>query len=161
MRAKSLRLMAPVFGLLAFVLLSTVAYADDPTVRIPGGCPGRSVAVPAGSSLTLVSGWTMATRGNTQAFANAATGVMTINGQPVTPVQSEVFPIPFDTEPFDAWRVQWSFTTTAPGVGQSMVVTFTIVLARGVADHEFGIGQPAIIPAGQLFPPFTCTVTGT
>jgi len=39
----------------------------------------------------------MATRGNTQAFANAATGVMTIDGQTVTPVESEVFPIPFDT----------------------------------------------------------------
>jgi len=51
MRVKSLRLMAPVLGLLAFVLLSTVAYADDPTVRIPGCCPGRSVSVPAGSSL--------------------------------------------------------------------------------------------------------------
>jgi hypothetical protein len=161
MRDKSLRLIALVFGLLASGLVSTVAYADDPTVRIPGGCRAGSVSVPAGSSLTLVSGWTMATRGNTQAFANAATGVMTIDGQSVTPVQSDVLPLPVDTEPLDAWRVQWSFTTTAPAAGQSMVVTFTIVLARAVADHELGIGKPSIIPAGQLFPPFTCTVTGS
>jgi hypothetical protein len=160
MRAKSVRLIVLVLGLLVLGLASTAAYADDPTVRIPGGCPGRNVSVPAGSSLTLVSGWTMATRGNTQAFANAATGVMTINGQSVTPVQSDVLPLPFDTEPLDAWRVQWSYTTTAPAAGQSMVVTFTIVLARAVADHELGIGQPIIIPAGQLFPPFSCTVTG-
>jgi hypothetical protein len=160
MRAKSLRLIALVFGLLVLVLLSTAAYADDPTVRIPGGCPGGSVSVPAGSSLTLVSGWAMATRGNTQAFANAATGVMTINGQSVAPVQSDVFPLPVDTEPLDGWRVQWSFTITAPSAGQSLVVTFTIVLARAVADHEFGIGKPIIIPAGQMFLPFTCTVTG-
>jgi hypothetical protein len=36
---------------------------------------------------------------------------------------------------------------------------YTIGLARDVADHEFGIGKPNILPAGQLFPPFTCTVT--
>jgi hypothetical protein len=162
MRVKSLRLIALLFGLLAGILLSTAAYADDPTVRIPFGCRGGSVSVPAGSSLTLVSGWTMATRGNTQAFANAATGVMTINGQSVTPVQSDVFAIPVDTEPLDGWRVQWSFTTTAPSAGQSMVVTFTIVLARAVADHELGIGKPGIIPAGPLFPqPFSCTVIGS
>jgi hypothetical protein len=161
MRAKSLRLIVLLSGLLAFGLLSTAVYADDPTVRIPGGCPGGKASVPAGSSLTLVSGWAMATRGNTQDFANAATGVMTINGQSVTPVQSDVFPLPIDSEPLDGWRVQWSYTTVAPAVGESMVVTFTIVLARAVADHEFGIGKPAIIPAGQMFsPPFACTVTG-
>jgi hypothetical protein len=161
MRAKSLRLLALVFGLLVVGVLSTAAYADDPVVRIPGGCHGGSVSVPAGSPVTLVSGWTMATRGNTQAFANAATGVMTINGESVTSVQSEVFSIPVDTEPLDAWRVQWSFATAAPAAGQSMVVTFTIVLARAVADHEFGIGRPVIIPAGPLFPqPFSCAVTG-
>jgi len=160
MRAKGLRLMALVFGLLVSGLGSTVAYADDPIVPIVGCFVKGGVSVPAGSQVTFRAGWTMATRGNTQAFANAATGVMTVDGQSVTPVQSEVFPLPFDTEPLDAWRVQWSDTTTAPAAGQSMVVTFTIVLARAVADHEGGIGKPSIIPAGQLFPPFSCTVTG-
>ncbi|HVS05094.1 MAG TPA: hypothetical protein VHK65_02880 [Candidatus Dormibacteraeota bacterium] len=160
MGAKSSRLIVLVLNLLALGLLATSAYADDPTVRIPGGCPTGKVSVPAGGSLTLVSGWAMATRGNTQAFANAATGVMTIDGQPVTAVQSDVFPLPVDFEPFDAWRVQWSYTTTGLAVGQSIVVTFTIVLAHQVADHELGRGKPIILPAGQLFPPITCTVTG-
>ncbi len=160
MRAKSLRSMALVFGLLASGLVSTAAYADDPIVPIVGCFVAGGVSVPAGSQVTFRAGWTMATRGNTQAFANSATGVMTVDGQSVMPVQSDVFPLPVDTEPLDAWRVQWSFTTTAPAAGQSMVVTFTIVLARAVADHELGIGQPIIIPAGQLFPPFSCTVTG-
>jgi hypothetical protein len=161
MGARSLRLIVLVIGLLALGLFSTAANADDPVVRIPGGCHGGSVSVPAGSPVTLLSGWTRATRGNTQAFANAATGVMTIDGQSVTPVQSDVFPVPVDFEPLDVWRVQWSFAASAPAAGQSMVVTFTIVLARAVADHEFGIGRPVIIPAGPLFPqPFHCTVTG-
>jgi hypothetical protein len=162
MGVRSLRVLVLVFGLLALGLLSTAAYADDPIVSI-FGCvrAGGSVSVSAGSPVTFTGGWTMATRGNTQAFANAAAGVMTINGQSVTPVQSEVFPLPVDFEPLDLWRVQWSHATTAPAAGQSMVVTFTIVLARDVADHEGGIGKPIIIPAGRLFPPFTCTVSGT
>jgi hypothetical protein len=108
----------------------------------------------------------MSTRGNTQAFANAATGIMTVNGQAVTPIKSDVYQPFADIHPDgnadDAWRVQWSFATTAPPRGQSMVVTFIIVLARPVADHELGPGQPGIIPAGPLFPsPFRCSVTGT
>jgi hypothetical protein len=101
----------------------------------------------------------MATRGNTQAFANAATGVMTINGQSVRPVQSDVFPVPVDFEPLDAWRVQWSFATTAPAVGQSMLVTFTIVLAacgRRPRVRNWPAGHHS---GGPLFQPFNCTVT--
>lgn len=155
-------LFVPMLALLLLAMLSTTANADGTTVRIPNGCHGATAtAVPAGSPVTIVSGWTMATRGNTQAFANAATGVMTIDGQPVSPTQSEVFAIPKDFEPLDAWRVQWSYTTTAPALGQTMVVTFTIVLSRDVVDHELGIGQPSILPAGQLYPPFTCTLIGS
>jgi hypothetical protein len=158
-------LVAFLFSLLALGLLSAPVFADGTTVGIPGGCRGGSVSVPAGSPLTIASGWTMSTRGNTQAFANAATGIMTINGQPVTPVKSEVFQAFPDIHPDgnadDGWRVRWTFATTAPALGQSMIVTFTIVLARPVADHELGPGQPVILPAGPLFPnPFTCAVTG-
>src|SRR5260370_25769339 len=108
----------------------------------------------------------MSTRGNTQAFANAATGEMTINGQPVSPVKSDVFRPGSDNHPDgnadDPWRVQWSFATTVPMQGQSMLVTFEITLAYPVADHEGGPGQPVILPAGPLFQnPFRCTVTGT
>jgi hypothetical protein len=109
----------------------------------------------------------MSTRGNTQAFANAATGIMTVNGQPVTATKSDVFhPGVPDTHPDgnadDAWRVLWSFATTSPSLGQSMVVTWNILLARDVADHELGSGQPTILSAGLLFqPPFTCVITGT
>jgi len=148
------------FGFLAVGLVSTPAYADDPTVSIVGCFVAGGVSVPAGSSVTFKGGWAMATRGNTQAFANAATGVMTVDGLAVTPTKSEVFPLPVDSEPLDGWRVSWSYTTTAPAAGQIMVVTFTIVLARDVADHEGGIGKPSILPAGQMFPPFSCTVTG-
>lgn len=162
MGARRRPLLVLVLAVLSLFAVSTTAYADT-VVKIPHGCQGPTgVKVPAGSPLTLVSGWTMATRGNTQAFANAATGVMTIDGQSVTPVKSDVFPLPVDTEPLDGWRVQWSFTTTAPAAGQSMVVTFTIVLARDVADHELGIGKPIILQAGPLFPrPFACTITGS
>jgi hypothetical protein len=158
---------ALLIGFPAIVILATSAYAADPTVPIVGCVrAGGSVSVQAGSPLTLVAGWTMSTRGNTQAFANAATGIMTVNGQAVTPMKSEVFPLPGDIHPDgnadDAWRVRWSFATTSPAQGQSMVVTFNIALARSVADHEGGPGQPGILPAGLLFPnPFTCTVTGT
>ena len=44
MRVKSLRLMAPVLGLLAFVLLSTVAYADDPTEVPSHSAASRSIS---------------------------------------------------------------------------------------------------------------------
>jgi hypothetical protein len=108
----------------------------------------------------------MSTRGNTQAFANAATGIMTVDGQAVTLVKSDVYQLSADIHPDgnadDPWRVQWSFATTAPAQGQSMVVTFNITLARAVADHELGPGQPGILPAGPLSPnPFRCIVTGT
>ena len=160
------RLAAVLFSLLAVGLVSAPVFAEGTTVGIPGGCRSGSVPVPALSPLTLASGWTMSTRGNTQAFANAATGVMTVDGQAVTPVKSEVFQAFPDIHPDgnadDGWRVRWTFATTAPALGQSMVVTFTIVLARPVADHELGPGQPVILPAGPLFPnPFTCIVTGT
>lgn len=159
------RLVALPFSLAAIGLLTTPVYADDATVRIPHGCQGGPVSVTAGGPLTIVSGWTMSTRGNTQAFANAATGVMTINGQSVTPAKSEVFRIPIDSKPDgnadDPWRVQWSFTTTAPPLHGSMLITFDIVLSRVVADHETGSGAPSFLPAGPLFPqPFTCTVIG-
>ncbi len=90
---------------------------------------------------------------------------MTVNGQAVTPMKSDVLQVSADIHPDgnadDAWGVKGSFATTAPAFGQSMVVTFNIVLAYAVADHELGPGQPVIIPAGPLFPnPFTCTVTG-
>ena len=122
MRARSLWLMALVFGLSASGLLSTAAYAGDPIVPIVGCFVAGGVSVPAGSQVTFRAGWTIATRGNTQAFANAATGIMTVDGAAVTSVQSDVFPVIGAAEPLDAWRVQWSFTTTAPAAGQSMVV---------------------------------------
>jgi hypothetical protein len=158
------RFLTSLFSLLALGLLSTPVYASGITINIPHQC--GSVSVPATSPLTIVSGWTMSTRGNTQAFANAATGVMTINGQLVTPTKSEVYqPHPDgqrDGNADDAWRVQWSFATTAPAQGQSMIVTFDIALAYPVADHEGGPGQPGILPAGSLFPsPFVCSVTGS
>jgi len=159
------RLVALLFSLLAVGLLSAPVSGDGTTVGIPGGCRGGSVSVPAGSPLTLASGWTMSTRGNTQAFANAATGILTVNGQTVTPIKSEVFQASADIHPDgnadDAWRVRWLFATTAPSLGESMVVTFNIELDHPVADHEFGPGQPVILPEGPLFAnPFTCTVTG-
>gem|GEM_PF-6579486 len=153
-------------GLPALGIFSAPVYADDPTVNIPHGCLGGSAPVPANSPLTIVSGWTMSTRGNTQAFSNAATGIMTVDGQAVTAVKSDVFHPPADSRSDgnadDAWRVQWSFATTAPAQGQSFVVTFDIVLANAVADHEGGPGEPVILPAGPLFAnPFVCTVIGT
>jgi hypothetical protein len=159
------RFVALPLSLLALCVFAAPAYADGTTINIPHQCPG-SVSLPAGSPLTIVSGWTMSTRGNTQAFANAATGVMTIDGQAVSPDKSEVYqPRPEnhpDGNADDGWRVQWSFATGVPAQGSTMVVTFEIVLARAVADHELGPGQPTIIPAGPLFTnPFRCTVIGT
>lgn len=154
-------------SLLALCLFAAPVYATGTTINIPHQCRGGlSVSLPAGSPLTIVSGWTMSTRGNTQAFANAATGVMTINGQAVSPVKSDVFQQRPDNHPDgnadDPWRVQWSFATTGPQQGASMLVTFQILLARAVADHETGSGQPSILPAGPLSPnPFHCTVIGT
>jgi hypothetical protein len=152
-------LVAVLFSLLALGLFSAPAYADDTTINIPHSCqPGGNVLVPAASPLTIVSGWTMSTRGNTEAFANAATGIMTVNGQLVSATKSDVFhPGVADIHPDgnadDAWRVQWSFTTTSPGLGQSVVVTWNILLARDVADHELGSGRPTILSAGLLFQP--------
>ena len=169
-RAAEIRKLSPLpavlFSLLAVGVFSTPVYADGTTVRIPRGCLGGPVPVPAASPVTFVSGWTMSTRGNTQAFANAATGMMTVNGQAVTATKSDVFhpgaDIHSDGNADDAWRVQWSFTTTAPALGQSMLVTWNILLAHDVADHELGSGQPTILAAGLLFQrPFTCTIIGT
>ena len=163
---KLMRLVASLTGLLGLAMYSVPAHADDPTVNIPHSCQGGVALVPSASPLTIVSKWTMSTRGNTQAFANSASGIMTINGQPVAAVKSEVIQAFADAHPDgnadDGWRVQWTFATTSPAQGQSIVVTFQIVLAFAVADHELGPGQPIILPAGPLFPnPFTCTVTGT
>lgn len=157
-------LVALLFSLLALCVFATPAYADGTTINIPHQC--GTVSLPAASPLTIVSGWTMSTRGNTEAFANAATGVMTINGQAVSPVKSEVYQPRPDDHPDgnadDPWRVQWSFATTAPPQGASMVVTFEITLDHAVADHELGSGRPIILPAGPLFAhPFQCTVIGT
>ncbi len=158
------RFVALLFSLVALCIFAAPAYAAGTTLNIPHQC--GSVSLPAATPLTIVSGWTMSTRGNTQAFANAATGEMTINGQPLSPVKSDVFRPGSDNHPDgnadDPWRVQWSFATTVPMQGQSMLVTFEITLAYPVADHEGGPGQPVILPAGPLFQnPFRCTVTGT
>lgn len=166
MRTRKLRLVGVPLSLLAIALLSITVYADGTTIRIPACMRAGGVSVPAGSPITLVAGWTMSTRGNTEAFANAAAGIITVDGQSAIPVKSDVFQLFPDSHPDgnadDAWRVQWSFATTAPAQGQTMVATFNIVLAHQVADHEFGSGKPSFLPAGPLFPtPISCTVTGS
>ena len=165
MGAKSIRLLVPAVAALSLTVLSVTAYADGTTIRIPACVRAGGASAPAGSSITLVSGWTMSTRGNTEAFANAATGVMTVDGVGVTPVKSDVFQPVADLHPDgnadDAWRVEWSNATTAPAqAGQPMVVTFVIMLDRQVADHEGGSGQPGVLGPGPVAP-LTCVVTAT
>jgi hypothetical protein len=154
-------------GILSIALLSVTAYADDPTVPIPGCFRMGGVSVPAGAPVTFLIGWTMSTRGNTQSFANAASALMTVDGQAVTPSESDVFQNRPDTHPDgnadDPWRVQWTYATTAPAqAGQTMVVTANLLLSRQVADHELGSGQPIFLGPGLLFPrDFTCTLTAS
>jgi hypothetical protein len=92
---------------------------------------------------------------------------MTVDGQAVTPSKSDVFQQSPDTHPDgnadDPWRVRWTYATTAPAEpGQTMVVTFNILLSRQVADHELGPGQPGFLGPGYLFPQaFSCTLSAT
>jgi hypothetical protein len=167
-RVKLRRLLALLLALLPVGLLATTAYADDPRISlIRCNFPlHHNVSVAAGSALTLATGWGMSNRGNLIDFIHAATVTMTVDGQAVTPTQTE--PILIDSVDNDNWLVFWTFSTVAPAVGQVMVVTFNIVLAHEVVDHsliEFGLagpGQPAIIPAGPVFTPdLLCNVHGT
>ena len=126
----------------------------------------HNISVAAGSPVTFVAGWGMSNRGNLIDFIHAATATMTVDGQPVTPTETE--PSLIDPVDNDTWKVSWTYDTVAPAAGQTMVVTFNIVLAHDVADHslvEFGLagpGQPAIIPAGPIFTPdLLCNVNGT
>jgi hypothetical protein len=97
---------------------------------------------------------------------HAATVTMSVDGQVVTPTQTE--PILIDSVDNDNWLVFWTYSTVAPAAGQTMIVTFKIVVDHQVVDHslvEFGLagpGQPAIIPTGPIFTPdLLCNVHGT
>jgi hypothetical protein len=162
------RLLALLFALLPIGLLAAPAYAGDPVIRLVQ-CNfqlDHNISVAAGSPITLSAGQVMSNRGNLIAFINAATVTMTVDGQAVTPTESEPFLVdPVDN---DTWRVNWTYDTIAPAVDQTMVVTFNIVLAHQVVDHtpiELGLampGKPAIIPAGPFFTPdLLCNVLGT
>jgi len=162
------RLLALLVALLPVGLLATTAHADDPRISLIrcNFALHHNVPVAAGSPITLAAGWGMTTRGNLIDFIHAATVTMTVDGQAVTPTQTE--PILIDSVDNDTWLVSWTFSTVAPAVGQTMVVTFNIVLAHEVVDHsliEFGLagpGQPAIIPPGPVFTPdLLCNVHGT
>jgi hypothetical protein len=162
------RLLALLVALLPVGLLATTAHADDPRISLIhcNFALNHNVPVAAGSPITLATGWGMTTRGNLIDFIHAATVSMTVDGQAVTPTEGE--PVLVDSVDNDGWLVSWTFSTVAPATGQTMVVTFNIVLAHDVVDHsliEFGLagpGQPAIIPAGPLFTPdLLCNVHGT
>jgi hypothetical protein len=152
-------------------LMPTNVAADDPIVRmIPCASSNHQTPIPAGSTLTLVIGWSMSTRGNLEDFVRAAVVTFTINGQVVTPTQSDIVPAS-TTQPSgeDFWHVSWSYNTTAPPAGQTMVWTTGLTLSRAVTDHEaqeFGLappGEPGKIPAGTFWDPdqLFCNITGT
>jgi hypothetical protein len=159
------RLLALVIALIPIGLQVTPAYADTVIRLVPCNFPQHhNTSVVAGSPITLLTGWAMSNRGNLIDFIHAATVTMTVNGQAVTPTASEAVLIdPVDN---DTWRVTWTYTTVAPAAGQTTVVTFNLVLAHQVVDHElieFGLagpGKPAIIPAGPLYT-LLCNVHGT
>jgi hypothetical protein len=168
MPVKLRRLLALLLALLPIGLLASSARADDPVIRlVQCSFPlHHNISVSAGSPITLLTGWAMSNRGNLIDFLNAATVTMTVNGQAVTPTESE--PVLVDPLDNDIWRVNWTYDTVAPAAGQTVVVTFNIVLAHQVADHsliEFsltGPGMPAIIPAGPIFTPdLLCNVLAT
>jgi len=162
------RLLALLVALLPVGLLATTAHADDPRISlIKCNFPlDHNVSVAAGSPITLATGWGMSNRGNLIDFIHAATVTMTVDGQAVTPTEGQ--PVLIDSVDNDGWLVSWTFNTVAPAAGQTMVVTFNIVLDHQVVDHsliEFGLagpGRPATIPAGPLFTPdLLCNVQGT
>jgi len=162
------RLLALLVALLAVGLQAATAYADDPRISlIRCNFPlNHNVSVAAGSPITLATGWGMTTRGNLIDFIHAATVTMTVDGQAVTPTEGEPFLV--DSVDNDGWLVFWTFSTVAPAAGQTMVVTFNIVLDHQVVDHtliEFGLagpGRPAIILPGPIFAPdLLCNVHGT
>jgi hypothetical protein len=162
------RLLALLLAVLPIGLMAAPAHADDPVIQmVRCNFPlNHNISVAAGSPITLVTGWGMSNRGNLTDFINAATVTMTVDGQAVTPTETE--PILIDTVDNDTWKVSWTYNTVAPPAGQTMVVTFNIVLAHQVADHsliEFGLtgsGKPAIIPAGPIFTPdLLCNVLAT
>ena len=163
-----MKLLRRLIALLLFVsplsLTTTPARADDPTVNIVQCVRLGGVAtVPGGSALTLRVAWTMSTRGNLVDFINASTAMFTLGGTSVVPTASD--PLPFMGVPdfgdgSDGWTVVWSANAFAPAAGQSVVWTAMVSLSRQVADHEGGLGKPAIIPAGVLFH-LRCTITGS
>src|SRR5260370_18744696 len=153
------RLLAVLVALLPVGLLATTAHADDPRISLIN-CNfhlHHNVSVAAGSPITLATGWGMTTRGNLVDFIHAATVTMTIDGQAVTTTRAQ--PVLVDSVDNDGWLVFWTFSTVALAAGQTMVVTFNIVLAHQVVDHslfKFGLpgpGQPAILPPGPIFAP--------
>lgn len=166
------RLLAVLAVVSALALTPTTAAAGDPTVgMVHCVIHGHAMTVPAASALTLRVGWSMATRGNLVDFVHAATVTFTINGQVVTPTQSDIAPVPGPDSGTgeDFWRVFWGFHTTAPAAGQSLIWTTTLTLSRPVTDHEGieagfqPVGTPGKIPAGVVFGPplFSCTITGS
>jgi hypothetical protein len=166
------RLLALIAMVSPLALMPTNVAADDPIVRmIPCAFPmHHNTTVPAGSTLTLVIGWAMSTRGNLEDFVRAATVTFTINGQAVTPMQSDIAPVsPDQATGEDIWIVRWSYTTTAPAAGQTMVWTTGLTLSRAITDHELqelGLappGEPGKIAAGTVWDPnqYFCNITGT
>jgi len=153
-------------------LTPATAAADDPTVRmVQCAFPmHHNTSVVAGSTLRLVIGWGMSTRGNLEDFVRAAAVTFTINGQVVTPTQSDLVPAS-TAQPTgeDFWIVRWSYTTTAPATDQTMVWTTGLTLSRAVTDHEaqeFGLAPPGVpgkIAAGTFWDPnqYFCNITGT
>ncbi len=113
----------------------------------------------------------MSTRGNLVDFVHATTVTFTINGEAVTPTQSDIASVAGADSGTgeDFWRVFWFLNTSAPAVGDSMVWTASINLAHPVTDHEGieagfqPVGNPGQIPSGEVFgpQPLSCTITGS
>lgn len=155
----------------SLALMPANASAEGPVIQM-GPCvqAGHNFNVPAGSEITLVNGWAMATQGNLVDFVNAATDTFTINGVVVRPPRSDiaVFPSADSGTGEDLWVVDWKVKTLAPSPGQTMVWTVTLSLSRQITDHELielglaPVGQPLKLQAGVLYgpPQAVCYVTG-
>jgi hypothetical protein len=148
------------------------AKAADVVVRF-GRCVGSGngqATVPAGSTISIITGLLEVNRGVLRNFLNAQTTTLSVNGG--QPVNVNSLYGPMFQNPDGTWQVVLTYPTgvTLANPGDSMTVTETLTLDRqvaevlngpvGFADYGFNPGAPLFSGPG-FYAAATCTVTAT
>jgi hypothetical protein len=137
----------------AALVAAASAQADTANVNPYFGCNGGARSVAAGSTIVIRIGWSTSNRGLSQAFVNADTTVLSVNGSSVD--NTEAYRAGPAEQADGSWITWFAYPT---GItlqsGQSLTFSYDDVVSHPVTDGEGFVGPGSIFGG-----PLTCTVT--